>query len=144
MDTPALNIVNYFEILNPLWYTIKNMIRISTALHIIMIPLSGVIFISDKSFIKTNNCSENMNFENFLIVSLNIDSIGRKARTIITGTVMDVADIWLFTAVPIAAPKRKEHMCPTSITSKNLSNVIPVYPVEHPITSEPSIQIDIM
>ena len=109
-----------------------------------MIPLSSVICISDKLLMRTNNCSEKINFENFLIVSLNIDSIGKKARTIINGTVMEVADIWLLTAVPIAAPKRKEHMCPTSITSKNLSNVIPVYPVEYPITSEPSIQIEIM
>ena len=120
------------------------MMRINTELHIIIIPLSSVICISDKSLMKTNNCSEKMNFENFSIVSLNIDSIGKKARTIINGTVIEVADIWFLTAVPIAAPKRKEHMCPTSITSKNLSKVIPVYPVEHPITIEPSIQIDIM
>ena len=60
-------------------------------------------------------CSEKMNLAALAMVLLNFDSMGRKAKSIMTGTVMDVAIIWVLLMVPIAAPVRREVRMPIAI-----------------------------
>ena len=58
-----------------------------------IVPVSILTFNLLTSFNNKYNCSEKIYFEIGLIVSLNIESIGKKENTIITGTVTEVAII---------------------------------------------------
>lgn len=74
-------------------YVIKKNIIINEKLQN-NINLVSVVMLSVKVFTKIYNCSEKINFENFLKVLLNMESIGKKERIIITGTPIEVAVIW--------------------------------------------------
>lgn len=47
---------------------------------------------------------------------------GEKCKTIMAGTVIEVAIIWVLQKVPMAAPRTREVTIPAAITSRKASN----------------------
>ena len=53
-------------------------------------------------------------------------SIGRNANTIMAGTVIEVAIIWVLQKVPMAAPRTREVTIPAAITSRKSIKFLPL------------------
>lgn len=89
---------------------------------IILSPMINILLenpsLLPRLLIIIRTCSEYVIFAILAIVSLNIASIGRNANIIITGTDMEVADIWFLHPTPITAPIIIDAIIPTAMINK--------------------------